>query len=119
MFEDIEGRKRVCISISKHYEREYQPYWYAFHPAWKEFLEGADEALFVLGCMDKDEAFAIPLPTITGFLPKLNQTVREGGVSYWHVLINTNSDGNLALYSSRTGDKLDLRPFSLPLEKLS
>jgi hypothetical protein len=86
MFEDIEGRNRACISISKRYGREYQPYWYAFHPAWNDFLEGAKEALFVLGCMDREEAFAIPLSTFTSFLPKLNQTVRDDGASYWHVL---------------------------------
>ncbi len=106
MFEDIDGRHRACISISKRYGREYQPYWYAFHPAWNEFLEGATEALFVLGCMDREEAFAIPLSTFTSFLPKLNQTVRDGGARYWHVVITTNDDGKPALYSSRTGEKL-------------
>jgi len=115
MFEDIGGQNRACVSISKRYGREYQPYWYAYHPAWNEFLEGAKEALFVLGCMDRDEAFAIPLSIFTTFLPKLNQTTREDGESYWHVVITTNEHGKPALYSSRTGEKLELRPFSLAI----
>ena len=78
MFEDIEGHNRACVSISKRYGREYQPYWYAYHPAWNEFLEGAKDALFVLGCMDRDEAFAIPLSIFATFLPKLNRTIKRG-----------------------------------------
>jgi hypothetical protein len=115
MFEDIRGKNRACISISKRYGREYQPYWYAYHPAWNEFLEGGKDALFVLGCMDRDEAFAVPLSVFSTFLPKLNQTVREDGARYWHVVITTNEDGKPALYSSRTGEKLDLRTFALPI----
>jgi hypothetical protein len=115
MFEDIRGKNRACISISKRYGREYQPYWYAYHPAWNEFLEGGKDALFVLGCMDRDEAFAIPLSVFSTFLPKLNQTVREDGARYWHVVITTNEDGKPALYCSRTGEKLDLRTFALPI----
>jgi len=115
MFEDIRGKNRACISISKRYGREYQPYWYAYHPAWNEFLEGGKDALFVLGCMDRDEAFAIPLSVFSTFLPKLNQTVREDGARYWHVVITTNEDGKPALYSSRTGERLDLRTFALPI----
>ena len=72
--------------------------------------------MLVLGCMDRDEAFVVPVAVIGAFLPKLNQTIRDGGKSYWHVIITTNEDGTLALYSSRTGDKLDLRPFAVPLD---
>lgn len=71
LFESSDGTKRVCITISKRYDRDYQPYWYAYHPAWHEFLQAVKEALFVLGCMDRDEAFALPLTVIDDFLPKL------------------------------------------------
>ena len=114
LFETADGRKRASISLSKRYNRDYQPYWYAFHPAWGEFLEGAAEAVHVLGCMDRDIAFAIPYPVLREFLPKLNQTVR-GNASYWHVVITTLEGGTLALYSSRTGDKLLLEPYSIPV----
>lgn len=31
---------RVCCTVSKRYEGEYQPYWYAYHPKWDAFLSG-------------------------------------------------------------------------------
>jgi hypothetical protein len=75
--------------------------------------------MFVLGCMDRDEAYAIPLPVFTSFLPKLNQTLGDGSRNYWHVIITPNEDGGLALYSSSTGDKLDLRPYAISLDPVS
>ncbi len=115
MFESADGRVRACISISKRYERDYRPYWYAYHPTWHEFLQEAEVGVFILGCMDRDEAFSVPLGALCEFLPKLNQTTREGGKSYWHIDMTTNDDGSLSLYSSKTGEKLDLRPFSICL----
>lgn len=114
LYETADTKRRASISISKRYSRDYQPYWYAFHPAWAEFLEGGVEAVHVLGCMDLDRAFVIPLGTLKEFLPKLNQTARDGKI-YWHVVITTTEDGSLALYSSRTGEKLALAPFAVPV----
>lgn len=114
-FESADGKVRVCVSISKRYDREYQPYWYAYHPAWNEFLRGAPTSYFVLGCMDLHEAFAVPLSAFSDFLPKLNQTSRNDGKSYWHVVLTTLEGSQLALYSSRTGDTIPLRTYSVSL----
>lgn len=53
---------RVCCAVSKRYEvkGDYQPYWYAYHPSWDSFLAEGKEAYFILSCMDRREAFAIP-----------------------------------------------------------
>ncbi len=115
LYESSDSKLRACVSISKQYGREHQPYWYAFHPKWHEFLGSAEKGLVVLGCMDRDEAFAIPLPTFLEFIPKFNQTIRGDGTAYWHVVIKTLENGALAIYASRTGDTLPLAPFSLPL----
>jgi hypothetical protein len=34
--------------------------WYAYHPAWDSFLAEGERSFFVLGCVDRSEAFAIP-----------------------------------------------------------
>lgn len=114
LYETADTKRRASISISKKYNREYQPYWYAFHPSWEEFLDGGVEAVHVLGCMDLDQAFVIPLNILKDFLPKLNQTVRDGK-AYWHVVITTIEGGALALYSSRTGERVPLAPFAIPI----
>jgi hypothetical protein len=68
LFESADGRKRACITISKRYERDYQPYWYGYQRAWHEFLKQADDAMLALGCMDRSEAFVIPIAAINSFL---------------------------------------------------
>lgn len=76
---------RAVCSISKRYlGRNQNPYWYAYHPQWDDFLNSAERAFFVLGCMDRSDAFAIPVDVIRSILPHLHRTVREGG-AYWHI----------------------------------
>lgn len=119
LYESIDGSKRVCIAVSKRYDRAYQPYWHAYHPTWNEFLNGAKDGRFVLGCMDRDDAFAIPYEIMVGFLPKLNQTQRENGERYWHIVVTRREDGTLALYSSKTREAIDLRQFRCGLGSLN
>jgi hypothetical protein len=88
----------VTCAISKRYKRESQPYWYALHPLWLKFLEDANEAYFVLGCMDRNEAYAIPLDELKKILPDLNQTAKADK-SYWHVAF-ANDNGSIKLKAS-------------------
>jgi hypothetical protein len=81
----------VTCAVSKRYKRESQPYWYALHPRWLTFLEEAKESFFVLGCMDRNEAYAIPLDDLKKLLPDLNQTVKSEK-SYWHVALTNDND---------------------------
>ena len=66
--------------------------------------------------MDRAEAYAVPLAVMKEFLPKLNQTRREDGKSYWHVVITKTADSGLALYSSPTGEKINLSPYAFSLQ---
>ena len=101
---------RAVCSISKRYEGKNQnPYWYAYHPQWDEFLDGAEKAYFVLGCMDLHRAFALPRDVIRSVLPQLHQSVRESG-AYWHIhLVERASGIELIIPNSPRG--LLLEPF--------
>ena len=57
---------RAAITISKEYEAG--DFWYGYHPDWDQFLKEDSTGLFVLGCVGKDEAFAIPYDWIHGRL---------------------------------------------------
>jgi hypothetical protein len=59
LFWSPDKEQRVCCAVSKRYESEYQPYWYAFHPKWDEFLVEGGEGYFILSCMDLDHGFAL------------------------------------------------------------
>jgi hypothetical protein len=84
---------RAVCSISKRYEGKNQnPYWYAYHPQWDDFLSEAERAYFILGCMDLERAFAIPQDAIRSILPKLHQSVRDAG-NYWHIHLGERNEG--------------------------
>lgn len=102
---------RAVCSISKRYQGKNQnPYWYAYHPQWDEFLSSAKRTFFVLGCMDRPDAFAIPVHVIRSILPHLHQTVRESG-AYWHIHL-TEQGGDLAIIVPGSSESLPLTPYS-------
>lgn len=79
---------RVCCAVSKRYEGDYQPYRYAFHPNWDRFRSEGKDSYFVLSCMDRAEAHAVPHSVLDKDKKSLNMTDR-GDRSYWHVALTT------------------------------
>jgi hypothetical protein len=73
--------KVVCTFSKKHPGGEY---WYAYHKRWDQYLETAKVGYFVLGCVDRDEAFVIPRGWM---VPRLNAlyTTGDGDKIYWHI----------------------------------
>lgn len=114
LFEDKELSARACITVSKRYDSKLQPYWYAYHPKWDDFLGDAVSGYVVFGCVDRLEAFAIPLQRMREILPSLNQTVRPDGGTYWHVKFSEAPNG-LVLFASKTGESFDLAPYQIAL----
>lgn len=105
---------RAACAISKRYEGKGQnPYWYAYHPQWDEFLLEGSKAYFVLGCMDLDVAFAIPRHELEPLLGSLNTTSRNGS-AYWHIHLAERS-GSLSLLLPRKSASVALDQFRLPL----
>jgi hypothetical protein len=109
---------RVCCAVSKRYEvkGEYQPYWYAYHPAWDSFLAQGREGFFILCCMDRNDAFAIPYAWIEQNKNNMNVTDR-GDRSYWHVPVTTVEAGRLAINLSKIQVKSALEPYRFDFKK--
>ena len=105
---DIGNTIRLASTISKRYPRKANPYWFAYHPNWDVYLAGAASGFLVLGCMDMQFGFAIPLTTVRSVLPFLNITVRPDGETYWHMQLIEEA-GQLCLL-------LPKRQQNLPLE---
>jgi hypothetical protein len=110
---------RVCCAVSKRYEAkgDYQPYWYAYHPSWDAFLAEGKEGFFILSCMDRNEAFAIPYSWIEQNKKNLNMTDR-GDRSYWHVPVTTVESGKLAINMSKIQEKTLLEPYRFAFKKV-
>jgi hypothetical protein len=109
-FSDSMNQIGITCAVSKRYKRDYQPYWYALHPKWLEFMQSVSEGFFVLGCMDRSEAYALPIAFIKQNLEAMN-TTEKGGKKYWHVAL-TMDKGSLALNLSSIGKKIDLALYS-------
>lgn len=114
LFWSPEKDLRVCCAVSKRYESDYQPYWYAYHPKWDEFLAEGQEGYFILSCMDRDEAYAVPYSWLRDNKKNLNMTERSDK-SYWHVSITTLENGELAINTSKVGTKSELAPYRFSL----
>lgn len=114
LFWSADKKLRVCCAVSKRYEGDYQPYWYAFHPKWDEFLNEGVESFLLLSCMDRDEAFAVPYTWLVENKQNLNTTDR-GERSYWHIALTNSQSGDLAINLSKKGIKVPLRAFAFPL----
>jgi hypothetical protein len=105
---------RACITVSKKYDSKLQPYWYAYHPKWDDFLQDGTAGYVVFGCVDRKEAFAIPLKRMREFLPSLNQTVRPDGSTYWHVKFSETPE-SMVLFATNTGESFNFSPFKISL----
>jgi hypothetical protein len=105
---------RLAITISKEYEKG-GDFWYGYHPDWDKFLKEGSVGLFVLGCVGRNEAFAIPFDWIHSRLDRLNITERENG-SHYHIQLFPNASGKLALRLNN-GQNENIDQFELVLSK--
>jgi hypothetical protein len=103
---------RAACSMSKRYTGKNQaPYWYAYHPQWDTFLGEGDRGFFVLGCMDRETAFAVPHAAMKPLLPALHTTTTKSGITYWHIHLIEHGAG-LAI-SVPKSTSLELAPFEV------
>ena len=72
-------------------------------------------AFTVLGCMDRDEAYAIPYRVLSDNLENLNVTKRDDGKYYWHIVMTILENHSLAWNLTRARKKIELAPFAYPL----
>lgn len=104
----------TACTISKLYHGKTFSYWYAFHPTWQEFLEKSENGYFIIGGMDINLAFAIPLHVIRGKQPELNTTTKNGRM-YWHIQVQKTEEGTYQMQCQKSGDHLDLTPFEIKI----
>src|SRR6476620_1852493 len=97
LYWDAAHEKRIASTISKRYtKRSSYPYWFAYHPAWDDFLREGKASYLVLGCMDLMLAFSIPWDRFHPLLDALNTTTTEKD-TYWHLHLTKVAAGAYAL----------------------
>jgi hypothetical protein len=115
MFWSANKAIRVIFTISKEYapESDAAYYWFAYHSDWDSFLGDADKGFYVLGCIGRGEAYALPFDWIHARMSKLNMTKEEDRF-FCHVFLYALKSGGLALWL--TDGFLDpIDQFKLPI----
>ena len=116
LYRSADGGIRACTIVSKYYGRDYQPYWYAYHPHWDEFLREGRESFVILAGMNLNEAFAIPYRNFQPLTQKMNKTETDDR-QYWHIALNQTPAGELTINLSSVGEKFSLEPYRYPFPK--
>lgn len=117
LFSSPDKGLRVCCVVSKRYEGDYQPYWYRYDTKWDVFLSEGENSYFIISCMDRDEAFAVPYSWMQQNKSNLSVTDSNDRL-YWHVPITTFDGGKLAINISKTGAKAPLEPYGFDPKKV-
>lgn len=105
---------RAVCTVSKRYKNG--TYWYAYHPAWDEFLSGGEQSYFILGCVGKTTVYALPHEFIHEQLPHLHKSNPDDGKIYWHVHLMESEDDTISLRSYGTNENVPLTEFEIDLE---
>jgi hypothetical protein len=108
---------RAALVVSKRYtDKGNYRYWYGYRKQWYEFLHEAKRGYLVLGCMDRDEAFTIPISALDPLLDKLYTTSDESEIYHWHLQLNESASGEVSLLVPKQEAKLPLSGYLLNLE---
>ncbi len=116
LYWSADHQTRAAFTVSKRYARKGAHYWYVWHAQWDEFLAEGKRGYLVLGCMDREDAFAIPIEVFRPLVDRLYTTTNEDGTHYWHVQLTEGPSGEVFLIVPNEKNDLSLRHFTLNLE---
>jgi hypothetical protein len=103
-----DGTVRAVCAVSKRYPTD-PAYWYGYTPQQNEFLSNGKTSFYVLGCMDRNRAYAIPHEKINKLLQYLNRT----GDRHWHIHLMENAGGKLELLVPKAETKVAIAEFEI------
>ncbi len=115
LYWSADQRIRVVVAVSKQYEEAKggHSYWYGYHSDWDSFLSGAASGFYVLGCIGRNEAYALPFEWIHSRMKYFNAT-EYNGKSYCHIVLGSTDSGGLVLWlDNKKREPLD--GFRIPL----
>jgi uncharacterized protein with ParB-like and HNH nuclease domain len=94
LYASEKGDVRAACPVSRRYPRATSPYyWYGYSMDWPAFLSQGSKSFLLLGCMDKDSAYAIPNKVVETLLEELYETPNR----HWHIMLEENESGQLEL----------------------
>jgi hypothetical protein len=114
LYHDVGNVIRVCCAISKRYPRG--TYWYAYHPHWDHFLSEGERGVFILGCVDRDVAYALPRAFMQNVLHDLYTTqMKDTAKMYWHIHLEEGPAEELFFLVGKAGQKVPISAYAFAL----
>jgi len=101
---------RAVCTVSKRHARRAAPYWYGYSPEWRNFLSEGQKSFLVLGCVDRNTAYAVPAAELEKIVDDLHRTPGR----HWHIVLDENETGGLDLVP-RIGPRIPLNKCELKL----
>lgn len=90
LYSSADDEVRAACPVSRRYTRTPSSYyWYGYSKEWPGFLSQGHKSFLVLGCMDRDSAYAIPNEIIEKLLGQLYKTPDR----HWHIMLEENDKG--------------------------
>lgn len=97
---------RIICAISKRHENRKAPYWYGYHPQWGDYLAQQQNSFLILGCTDRELAYAIPIAEFK----KIQNDLRRTPDRHWHIDLEDGIGGQVYIVVPN-GKKLSLKEF--------
>ena len=91
----------TMVTSKAYFQGNKKKYWFAYHPYFKDNLEGYKEQYIAYGCGSADTLFLIPLNFIEGLKDNLNYTKNLEGRMYWHIIVFQEPNGRCSLQISK------------------
>ena len=111
LYSSEDGKVRAACPVSRRYDKaSHSYYWYGYSKEWPGFLSKGQKSFLILGCMDRNHAYAIPNELIEKLLSQLYRTPGR----HWHIILDENEKGLLEL-AVPDGGKMPLDNFELKL----
>ncbi len=108
-----DGSVRACLGVSRHYGRSKPYYMFSLTRTQVDYMSGVPNGYYVMGCLDKDVAYAVPVDLIRKHLDDHTKSVTNGLVT-WQIKV-IERDGRVIWNIARTGVTYDLQEYGYPL----
>lgn len=114
-FSDANDTLRVAISISKRHDTDSCRYWYGHINQLPTFLAGCENSFMVYGCLDRQEAYAIPYHEMESFRESIGlSSSKDNRAGQYHIIFKEKG-GNLYLYLPKQSQDISLDPYRFEL----
>lgn len=113
-YQSEDGEMRAVFSVSRRHEDKQHPYWYGYTDQGRDFLLKGKKSFFVLGCLDRDTAYALPNDEINKLADAhaLHRTPER----HWHIDLDENALRDIVLCLA-SGSQMPLKKYELRLKK--